>query len=282
MALGHYENFTVASIFLPRDLRPHFYSIYAFCRYADDLADEIADTQESCAALRNLRHSLEQLYRPEARADRPDHSSPPFFPALAETIERFDIPMRPFLDLIDAFEQDRRINRYNDMNEVLAYCRRSADPVGRLVLYLCGYRDVQRQRLADQTCTALQLTNFWQDVRRDYTDRNRIYIPRDVMERFGVSEQTIATAHVTDGYRAMIQSLVDQTQALFDAGAGLLPLIDRRLRSDIELFSMGGEAILEAIRRAGYDTLTTRPKLNSLDKAKLLCRAAVRRWVGSI
>jgi squalene synthase HpnC len=163
------------------------------------------------------------------------------------------------LDLIDAFEQDQRITRYETFDQLLDYCSRSADPVGRLVLYMCGYRDEHRQRLSDKTCSALQLTNFWQDVRRDIVERDRIYIPADSMRRFNVTEEQIRQGRCDENYRRVIQFEVERAQAMFDEGKALLPLLHPSIRKHIALFGMGGEAILSAIRRQNYDTLTRRP-----------------------
>ncbi len=266
IATGHYENFTVVSHFLPRRLHQDFYNIYAYCRHADDLADEISDISESRAALARLRLGVEAIYRGEIK----DHQ--PILLALSDTIGRFDIPKDPFLDLIDAFEQDRRTNRYDTHAQVLDYCRRSANPVGRLVLYICGYRDPHRQALSDHICTALQLTNFWQDVRRDYDDRNRIYLPREDMDRFGVTDADIADKRFTPAYRDLLQFQVDRAQKLFDQGEALFPLLAPRYRTDITLFSLGGQAILKRIRDLDYNTVTIRPSLTKWDKALLMFR----------
>ncbi len=270
LATSHYENFTVVSAALPRHLWQDFYNIYAFCRHADDLADEISETTASLRALADFRSDLLRIY----------HNVPPQHPinlALADTIRRFDIPADPFLHLIDAFEQDQRVNRYQTYAQVLDYCTRSADPVGRLVLYLIGYRDPERQRLSDYTCTALQLTNFWQDVARDYRNRNRIYLPAEDMARFGVTEADIAASRFTPAYAELLRFEVDRAAALFDQGLALLPMIHPRYRIDIELFTRGGQAILERIRAAGYDTLSHRPTLRRRDKLTLFARLFLRR-----
>ncbi|MEI8197770.1 MAG: squalene synthase HpnC, partial [Phycisphaerae bacterium] len=202
------------------------------------------------------------------------------FVALRETIRKHDIPAQPFLDLIDAFEQDQRVLRYETFAQVVDYCRRSADPVGRLVLYMCGYRDTQRQQLSDRTCTALQLTNFWQDVRRDILERDRIYLPRESMERFGVTEAQLREGRCDENYRRLISFEVARTAALFDEGEKLLPLLDRKYRGQIALFGQGGRAILHAIRKQGYDTLTRRPRLGKLQKLRLMLGALAGRLIG--
>ncbi|HWB53041.1 MAG TPA: squalene synthase HpnC [Tepidisphaeraceae bacterium] len=262
LARTHYENFPVISLLLPRSLRQDFCNIYAFCRTADDLADEMHDNQASLIWLEELRNRISQCYdgRPQGK----------LAVALAGTIARFDIPSQPFLDLIDAFEQDQRITRYDDFPQLLDYCRRSADPVGRLVLYLCGYRDELRQHLSDQTCSALQLTNFWQDVRNDILERDRIYIPQDSMRYFGVTEDQLRQGRCDDNYCELIRFEVRRTEAMFDAGEALLPLLDKSCRGHIALFGQGGRTIQQAIIRQNYDTLTARPVLTARQKSRLI------------
>jgi squalene synthase HpnC len=287
-----YENFTVVSWLLPRRLREHFRHVYAFCRWADDLGDETGNPQRSLELLAWWRDELSQCYD-----GRPRH---PVFVALRPTIEKFDIPRKPFDDLIDAFMQDQTVTRYDSWEQVLDYCARSADPVGRLVLYMCGHRDARRQELADATCTALQLANFWQDVRRDILERDRVYIPADVARRHGLEIATMVSAVKADAARrrdavqcrACVESLgslralrpafqqamrelVDRTQPLFDRGRDLWPLLARDVRVDVQLFTLGGEAILRMIRRQDYDTLTRRPALSKLAKLRLMARGAV-------
>jgi squalene synthase HpnC len=265
LALGHYENFSVVSLLLPRHLKQDFANVYAFCRTADDLGDEVPDKELSLSYLARFRDYTDACHAGEGKS--------PLFVALAGTIRRHDIPVQPFLDLIDAFEQDQRVNRYDDFDQLVDYCRRSADPVGRLVLYMCGYRDEPRQRLSDRTCTALQLANFWQDVRRDILDRDRIYLPQDSMRRFGVTEEQIRQGRCDDNYRRLIKFEVDRTERLFDEGDGLLPLLDGYVRQQVGLFCQGGRAVLDAIRRQGYDTLSRRPRLSKWQKGTLVARA---------
>src|SRR5690348_11093079 len=218
LANSHYENFSVVSVLLPRRLRQDFCNVYAFCRIADDLGDEVGDRTQSLRLLDRFRQETQAMYAGEPRTI--------VFAALAETVKRYNIPIQPFLDLVDAFEQDQRVDRYDTFEQVCDYCRRSADPVGRLVLYMCGYRDEQRQRLSDRTCTALQLANFWQDVRRDIIDRDRIYIPADSMRRFGVSEEQIVEGRCTQEFCELMKFEVDRTAALFDEGERLVPMLD--------------------------------------------------------
>jgi squalene synthase HpnC len=264
LATTHYENFHVASWFLPARLRPHFYSIYAYCRIADDLGDEVGNREQSLALLDVWGRELDACYQGEARH--------PVFVALAETIRVCDIPQKPFADLLVAFRQDQTVPRYQTMADVLDYCKYSADPVGRLVLYACGYRDAERFLLSDFTCTALQLANFWQDVSSDYA-RGRIYLPLDDMHRYGVDEATIARREPTAAFRELLRYEVDYARQLFAKGLPLIGLVDRELAVDLDLFSRGGLEILRAIERRQYDVLTTRPVISKSRKLGLLARA---------
>ena len=259
----HYENFTVVSWLLPRALRQHFFNVYAFCRHADDLADEIADKDRSLAELARLRDDVRRMY-----AGEPEDL---ILVALGETVRHFDIPPEPFLALIEAFEQDRHVSRYETFDQLRDYCRRSADPVGRLVLYMAGYRDAQRQALSDCTCTALQLTNFWQDVASDL-GRGRIYIPREDMARFGVREEDIVAGRSTPEFVEMMKFEVVRTRGLFAEGRKLLPMVNRRVRGDIALYGMGGLAILDRIAAVGYNVLERRPTLSKAAKFGLMAR----------
>lgn len=264
----HYENFTVVSFMLPRRLKPHFYNVYAFCRHADDLADEISDSQQSLARLAGLKAGVFAMYEPHPPRTA-DESESLILVALQETARQFGIPADPFLKLIDAFEQDRRVARYETFDEVRDYCRRSADPVGHLVLYLCGYCDAERQALSDYTCTALQLANFWQDVAND-VDRGRIYIPMEDARRFGVSEADILHKRFSPAFADLLRFEVDRAQELLTRGTALLPLVEKRVRTDIALYGRGGRAILQSIRDIGYDTLSRRPTVGKWCKMRLL------------
>jgi squalene synthase HpnC len=265
LAHSHYENFSVVSFLLPKHLRQDFCNVYAFCRIADDLGDEVGDRALAAEYLNRFRDQLHACYQGRAQTA--------VFVALRGTIARHEIPIQPFLDLIDAFEQDQRIDRYDTFEQLVDYCRRSADPVGRLVLYLCGYRDQQRQELSDRTCTALQLANFWQDVARDLAERNRVYIPRESMARFNVSEEQIVAGRCDENFRRLMRYEVDRTRQIFDEGAKLLPLLAPPVRRQISLFEQGGRAILRAIERQNYDTLTRRPGLSKLQKGRLMLKA---------
>jgi squalene synthase HpnC len=272
LARRHYENFHVATRLLPSRLRAHFYPIYAYCRWADDLGDETGDPAHALWLLDRWEEELDACYRGEARH--------PVFVALRGTIEQCHIPPEPFRDLITAFRQDQIKTRYQTWDDVLGYCRYSANPVGRLVLFVCGYRDPERQRLSDMTCTALQLANFWQDVARDYAI-GRIYIPLDAMARHGYLEGDLAAGRYDERFRNLMRELVGQTRNLFERGLPLLALVESRLALDIELFSRGGMEILRLIERRNYDVLSRRPFLDSSDKALLFASTLVRhvfRW----
>jgi squalene synthase HpnC len=267
----HYENFPVVSRLLPKNLRQDFCNIYMFCRVADDLGDENPDRAEAWRSLEQFKQSTLRMYE--------GHCETAVFGTLSITVKRHNIPPQPFLDLIDAFQQDQRINRYQTFEQVADYCRHSANPVGRLVLYMCGYRDERRQFLSDYICTALQLTNFWQDVRRDILDRDRIYLPRESMDQFGVTEEQIHQGRCDENYRRLIRFEVDRCQAMFDEGRPLLALLRPQIRRHIALYGKGGEAILQAIRRQNYDTLSKRPRLSSWQKARLIGTALAAKFL---
>ena len=264
LAESHYENFHVASWFLPRRLRPHFHSIYAYCRISDDLGDEVGNSQQSLALLDLWQQELDACYRGEARH--------PVFVALAETIRACNIPKDPFADLLVAFRQDQTITRFRTMEDVLGYCRYSANPVGHLVLYVCGYRDAERFRLSDYTCSALQLANFWQDVTVDY-GKGRIYLPQADMERFGVEEVVIADRNFTPQFRELMRYEVQYARQMFERGLPLIQMVDHELALDLDLFSRGGLEILHAIEQQNYNVLRARPVISKTRKAALLLRA---------
>lgn len=273
LAAHHYENFHVASWFLPRRLQQHFCNIYAYCRWADDLADEVSSASRALALLDWWEHELGLCY-----ANRPSHA---VFVALAPTVRAFDIPIQPFRDLLTAFRQDQVVHRYGSWDQVLGYCRYSANSVGRLVLYLCGYRDAERQRLSDAICTALQLANFWQDVSRDL-DQGRIYIPGDLLSRHGLAAEKIEARHFDAHYVALMKDLLARTRALFAEGLPLAGKVDAALRVDLDLFSRGGLAVLEAIESMGYNTLEHRPSVGQFTRARLLSRAAAGRFMAAL
>jgi len=264
LAKSHYENFHVATWFLPKALRPHFHSIYAYCRISDDLGDEVGDRSVALALLDLWGRELDACYEGRARH--------PVFVALAETIRICSIPKEPFADLLVAFRQDQTVSRYSSMEDVLGYCRYSANPVGRLVLYACNEVSEENFRLSDATCSALQLANFWQDVRVDFA-KNRVYLPQDDMRRFGVSDETIAAAMVTPEFRALMRHEVDFARSLFEQGLPLIGRVNRDLALDLDLFSRGGLEILRAIERRVYDVLSARPTISMRTKLALALRA---------
>lgn len=268
LARSHYENFSVATWFLPRRLRPHFHSIYAYCRISDDLGDEVGNPQHALQLLDIWEGELDACY-----AGRPRH---PVFVALAETVRARDIPRQPFADLLTAFRQDQRVSRYETFEDVLGYCQYSANPVGRLVLYACGYRDDERQQLSDYTCTALQLANFWQDVAVDY-GKARIYLPLEDLRRFGVTEKEIAERRATPQFLELMRFEVQRAREWFHKGLPLAKKVESELAIDIELFSRGGLAILQAIEDQGYDVLRRRPVISKTRKLALVARAGLRK-----
>ncbi|HEY7826516.1 MAG TPA: squalene synthase HpnC [Candidatus Acidoferrales bacterium] len=265
LATHHYENFNVVSRLLPRRLRQHFYNVYAYCRWSDDLGDEVADRGR---ALELLDAWEEELRWMDSGAQAPSH---PVLIALRETMRARKIPLEPFTKLLRAFRQDQIVARYPTWAGVLDYCVYSANPVGRIVLYLCGYADAERQRLSDFTCTALQLANFWQDVSRDL-QKGRIYIPLEALGENGLTEEDILARRFDARYAALMKSLIGRTREMFAAGAPLARTVEPFLRVDLEMFTRGGMAILDAIEAAGYNTLEQRPALGKWTQAKLLGR----------
>jgi squalene synthase HpnC len=266
LARTHYENFSVATWFLPEGVRQHFFNVYAYCRISDDLGDEVGDAQASLQLLDQWEAELDACY-----SGAPRH---PVFVALAETVRTCDIPKQPFSDLLKAFRQDQTVTRYRTFEDLLGYCRNSANPVGHLVLYVCGYRDAERQALSDFTCTALQLANFWQDVSVDYA-KGRIYLPLEDLERHGVNEEELASAKNTSAFCEMMRFEVDRARDWFRRGLPLAAKVDRELAIDIELFSRGGQEILNAIARQGYAVLGRRPAISKTRKLALVARAAL-------
>jgi squalene synthase HpnC len=266
LARSHYENFSVASWFLPERLRQHFFNVYAYCRISDDLGDEVGDTAASLQLLDQWETELNACYE--------GHPRHPVFVALAETVRKFEIPKHEFADLLTAFRQDQSVSRYETFNDLLGYCRYSANPVGHLVLYLCGYRDSERQQLSDYTCTALQLANFWQDVSADFA-KGRIYLPLEDLRRFGVSEEVIRDGENTAAFRAMTRFEVERAREWFAQGMPLIAKVERALATDIELFSRGGQEILRAIERQDYAVLGRRPAISKTRKLALVARAAL-------
>jgi squalene synthase HpnC len=258
---SHYENFSVASWLLPRGLRPHFHAVYAYCRWADDLADETGGGDAAQSLLDWWRDELELAY-----SGTPKH---PVMIALAETVREFAIPKAPFLDLLTAFARDQRVNRYETYDELLDYCRNSANPVGRIVLSLYRQFDAGRASLSDEICTGLQLANFWQDVARDL-DKGRVYLPAEDRHRFGYTDEDLEERRYTAGFVALMKFQVERTRQFFERGRPLLTLLPRRPRMNVELFLRGGEAVLDGIERVKYDVWTTRPVVTKWQKVKLM------------
>jgi squalene synthase HpnC len=270
LARSHYENFSVATWFLPKRLRQHFYNVYAYCRISDDLGDETGDREASLQLLDEWESELNACYE-----GNPRH---PVFVALAGTVREFDIPKQTFADLLTAFRQDQKVTRYETFDDLLGYCRYSANPVGHLVLYLCGYRDSDRQQLSDYTCTALQLANFWQDVSADF-EKGRIYLPLEDLRKYNVSEAELAAKNNTAAFCEMMSFEVQRAREWFDLGLPLASKVSRDLAIDIELFSRGGQEILNAIERQGYAVLGARPVISKGRKLALVARAAFHKLI---
>ena len=270
LARSHYENFSVATWFLPKRLRQHFFNVYAYCRISDDLGDETGNPAASLRLLDEWETELNACYE-----GSPRH---PVFVALAGTVREFDIPKQTFADLLTAFRQDQTITRFHTFEDLLGYCHYSANPVGHLVLYLCGYRDPERQQLSDFTCTALQLANFWQDVSADY-EKGRIYLPVEDIRRHGVSEDDIAQKRNTQQFRELMRFEVQRAREWFDRGLPLVNNVSRDLAVDIELFSRGGQEILRAIERQDYAVLGNRPAISKSRKLALVARAALHKLI---
>jgi squalene synthase HpnC len=264
LAKSHYENFSVASWFLPKRLRQHFYNVYAYCRISDDLGDEVGNPQQSLELLDQWEVELDSCY-----AGSPKH---PVFVALADTVQQCGIPKHEFSDLLIAFRQDQTVTRFETFDDVLAYCRYSANPVGHLVLYLCGYSDAERQQLSDYTCTALQLANFWQDVFVDF-GKGRIYLPLEDLRRFGMTGDDIAQRRATPQFLAMMKFEVERAREWFERGLPLIKKVNRELAVDLDLFSRGGMEILRAIENQNFDVLRSRPVISKPRKLMLVARA---------
>ena len=306
LAQTHYENFTVGSWLLPKSQRRQVYAIYGYCRTVDDLGDEdtAAGERPPSAGLvqerppvrdpnapahggkpgpgghcrpvglqeksreKSRRLALLDWWEGELRRCYSGTPTHPVMVALQRTISDFDIPAQPFLKLIEANRMDQRADRYSTYSQLLKYCDHSANPVGHLFLYIFGYRDEERQRLADATCTALQLSNFWQDVARDYS-QGRVYLPEEDMQRFGYSEEELASGLASQRFRRLLAFQVDRARALFREGAPLVETLAGAVKLDVALFTRGGVAILDAIEGRNYDVLSARPALSRTRKAAL-------------
>jgi squalene synthase HpnC len=268
LATSHYENFTVVSWFLPRELRQHMYNIYAFCRWSDDLGDETGDTARSTELLAWWRRELHRCFAGQA--------SHPVYVALRPTIDRFELEPQPFEDLISAFEQDQRVTEYDTFDQLRDYCRRSADPVGRLVLKLFEQSTPEHVAWSDSICTGLQLANFWQDVDRDLT-KGRVYLPREDRLRSGYSDEDLHARRTTPAFIELMKFEVDRARQFLLAGWPLLRSVKgRRLRLDLELFLAGGLKILDEIESIGYRVWERRPTVTRGAKAGLLIKGLAR------
>ena len=274
LATHHYENFQVVSFLLPKRLHQDFYNVYSFCRWADDLGDELGATQESLKQLAWWRTELHAMYA--GTPQRPGEVRHPVYVALKDTAARHSLPMEPFDDLITAFEQDQTVTRYANFDELFRYCRYSANPVGRLVLGLCGYHDAARYALSDATCTALQLANFWQDVTVDLK-KDRIYMPLDVLARHGYSVEELFAHKFDSRFAGAMKGAVDVARELFLKGLPLADQVDKRLAIDLDLFSRGGLKVLEKIEKQGYDVLRARPAISKTERVGMLLAAVTRR-----
>ena len=267
LATNHYENFHVVSFLLPKELHQDFYNVYAYCRWSDDLADEIGDPAESLRLLEWWSRELDRMYAGETQH--------PVFVALRGTVSKYSIPQEPFTDLIRAFILDQTVARYRNWDELFGYCKGSANPVGRLVLYLCGYSDPERQALSDATCTALQLANFWQDVTVDQL-KDRVYIPLDIMEHHGYTVDDLFAHRFTPACREVMREIVQKARELFHEGMPLIGMVNRRLSLDLDLFSRGGLRVLDKIVQQDYNVLAARPAVSKAERVRLLLGALGR------
>lgn len=273
LAQSHYENFPVASRLLPPAMRPHVAAVYAFARIADDIADEgTATPQERQARLQECRERLHS-----AVAARAHEAADPLVLALGHTIRSRDLPVSLFDDLLSAFAQDTTTTRYASWNDLLDYCRRSANPIGRLVLRIAGRADPALDRSSDALCTALQLTNFWQDFGRDWR-AGRLYVPREVFATVGAREDDLAAGHLTDAWSTALAQCVDKTRRLFEDGRAVCDGVGGRLRYELRATWVGGRRVLERVDIERRELLRTRPTLGPGDLPYLLWRTL--RWRG--
>ncbi len=268
LTAGHHENFSVLTWLTPRPLRPAFRSIYAFCRWSDDLGDEVGDPARSRELLAWWRGELRAMYGGEPRH--------PVMVALAETVAEFAIPIGPFEALISAFEQDQDVAEYATFAQLLDYCSRSANPVGHLVLYLGRAFDEANAAMADRTCAGLQLANFWQDVARDLAI-GRVYLPKEDREAFGYPDADLRALRFTPAFADLLRFEVERARDFLRSGRDLVGRMPGRLAVDVDLFSRGGLAILDRIEARGFDVLSSRPEVGKLAKVGLLARALLAR-----
>jgi squalene synthase HpnC len=265
---AHYENFPVGSRLVARAMRPYVHSVYAFARGADDYADEAVYAGRRLDLIDAWEERLDRCL--EGRADHP------VFVALGETIRRFGLPDRHLRALLDAFRQDCRVSRYATWDDLLDYSRRSADPVGRMVLHLFGHRGPELEAWSDRLCTALQLTNFWQDVAVDWA-KDRVYLPRTDMARWRVSEDDLRQGRVHQGFAGLMGEMVGRTRDLYHESRPLLGAVRGGLGVELRLVWLGGRSILDRIEGAGYDVFRRRPRLSRIHALRLAARAALVR-----
>ena len=263
LATTHYENFVVASWLLPRRVRQHLMNVYAYCRWADDLGDEVAIGGDTLAYLDWWEEELAACYRGQARH--------PVFVALKETIAACSLPSEPLHDLLAAFRRDQWQDSYETFDDLLAYCAKSANPVGRIVLHVANAASEENVRLADSICTGLQLANFWQDVARDY-DIGRVYLPRQTLREFGYREAMLARRETNAAFRQVMRFEVDRAERFLKGGMPLARRVPRWLRTSAGMFIHGGLSVLQKIRRLDYDVWMTRVSLSKWDKWKTFAR----------
>jgi squalene synthase HpnC len=270
LASSHAENFHIATFFLPSEVRPHFESIYAYCRVADDLGDEVADPAVATRLLNTWLSMLDECY------ETPERSMHPVFVALHETIRECGVPRQLFADLVHAFLINQVKLTYNTWDELLNYSHYSANPVGRLVLWVCGYREESLALLSDKVCTALQLASRWQDVVED-AERGRRYLPAEDMLRFSIDEGQIEGRVFTPDFRAMMEGLVIRTRQMLDEGGEIVQHVDKQLAVTLNLVRNGGDAILDGITAQDFDVLRGSPAVTKLKKVSLLAGALVNK-----
>jgi len=271
LARSHYENFPVGSALIPKKLRKHFYSIYAFARIADDFADEGYGGEYT----ERERLDLLDQWRAMLMASAASRATHPVFVALAETRARFDLPVELFDDLLSAFKQDVTRRRYESFEQLQDYCRRSANPIGRLILLLFGYRDEERLSWSDDICTALQLANHWQDVAVDL-DKDRVYLPDEDLSRFDLDVDDLKRRKNDERFRHLMKFEVDRTREMFARGKPLCTSVRGRLGVELRAVWLGGMRIIERIEQNDYDVFTRRPVITSTDKLRAVLTAASR------
>ncbi len=279
LARAHYENFPVGSRLLPRKTRRDLWAIYAFARTADDWADERGrgTPEVRLARIADWRARAGAAHRGDLAAAAGPAPAGPVFTALGATMAARGLPLEPFTDLLSAFSQDVTTRRYATWADLLDYCRRSADPVGRLVLLVHGYRDPALFRLSDAICTALQLTNHWQDLAIDVRGKDRLYVPQNDLAAFGARESDLARGVLTDAYRRLMRELAERTRALFDTGRPLLSRVGPELRLELRAVWHGGRTILERTAAVDFDVWRRRPSLGARDLAAIFLKACLGR-----